>query len=221
MDETIKSLTITGDAATSMNKSRRPVGSRKKRNQKEDDEEFIEQAKQYSLEKSKAPETPAVVLKPATVLKPSFLKAEVNRPEVNRPEVKVQSPQTLIVKTETPRAYVPPVNNHPPVDYDGSSKVILKPSKFPRVKLQPKAHSKVAPQVVQTRKARKIRLTVGNLKHRFTRAKRVKDETEEKSMETIKSYLVHKGVIQEKSKAPDRMLRSMYRDFMLLKDTAL
>ena len=44
---------------------------------------------------------------------------------------------------------------------------------------------------------------------------------EKKPLDTIREYLVQKGVIQEKSKAPERMLRSMYKDFMLLKDTAL
>jgi hypothetical protein len=72
-----------------------------------------------------------------------------------------------------------------------------------------------------TRKARRIKLNVSNLTHRFTRAKKVKDETEKKSMDTVRDYLVQKGVIQAKSKAPEKMLRSMYADFMMLKDQAL
>ena len=101
--------------------------------------------------------------------------------------------------------------------------VILKPPKQQRVKLQPKLTTTppVNPQQSQTRRARRIRLTVANLAHRFTRAKRVHDDTEKKSSDTIRDYLIQKGVIQAKSKAPEKMLRSMYSDFMLLKDQAL
>jgi hypothetical protein len=103
------------------------------------------------------------------------------------------------------------------------SNVILKPLKQPRVKLQPKSIHAAAPThaIDTTRKARKIHLSLGNLNHRFTRAKRVKDDTEKKPMSSIRDYLVEKGVIQQKSKAPEKMLRSMYSDFMLLKDQAL
>ena len=103
------------------------------------------------------------------------------------------------------------------------SNVILKPLKQPRVKLQPKSIHAATPSHANdtTRKARKIHLSVGNLNHRFTRAKRLKDDTEKKPMASIREYLVGKGVIQQKSKAPEKMLRSMYSDFMLLKDQAL
>ena len=95
--------------------------------------------------------------------------------------------------------------------------VILKPPKVQRVKLQPK----IQPQapVAHTRKARKIHMV--NLNHRFTRAKKVHAESGAKPMEVIRDFLVGKGVIQMKSKAPEKMLRSMYSDFMLLKDQAL
>ena len=94
--------------------------------------------------------------------------------------------------------------------------------KQPRVKLQPKtSHTSTSSGIDTTRKARKFHLSVGNLNHRFTRAKRLKDDTEKKPMASIRDYLVGKGVIQPKSKAPEKMLRSMYSDFMLLKDQAL
>jgi hypothetical protein len=102
------------------------------------------------------------------------------------------------------------------------SNVILKPPKQARVKLQPKSVHPT-PQLTDhtTRKARRFKLSVGNLTHRFTRAKKVKDDTEKKPMNSIRDYLVERGVIQTKSKAPEKMLRSMYSDFMLLKDQAL
>jgi hypothetical protein len=44
---------------------------------------------------------------------------------------------------------------------------------------------------------------------------------EKKSGGSIRDYLIQKGVIQAKSKAPEKMLRSMYSDFMILKTQAL
>ena len=100
------------------------------------------------------------------------------------------------------------------------SSVILNPPKVQRIKLQPKAiHVQhVQKQVAGTRKARRISLSLSNLNHRFTRARRVHDDTQKKPIDTIRSYLVDKGVIQMKSKAPEKMLRSMYNDFNMLKD---
>ena len=111
----------------------------------------------------------------------------------------------------------------PPVQVQEAGSVILKPPKVQRVKLQPKIQMKPLIQspssVAHTRKARKIHMV--NLNHRFTRAKKVHAESGAKPMDAIREFLVGKGVIQVKSKAPEKMLRSMYSDFMLLKDQAL
>jgi hypothetical protein len=61
-------------------------------------------------------------------------------------------------------------------------------------------------------------MSLSNLSHRFTRAKRVHEDTQKKTIDSIRSYLVEKGVIQMKSRAPEKMLRSMYNDFNMLKD---
>ena len=139
------------------------------------------------------------------------------------------SPTTSVVPalpvipiTPIPRV---PVQTIQPIEHKNilpqeGGKVILKPPKQQRIKLQPKLSSHILP-ISQTRKARRISLTVANLTHRFTRAKKVRDDSDKKSINLIKNYLVQRGVIQEKSKAPDSMLRSMYSDFMLLKDQAL
>jgi hypothetical protein len=94
--------------------------------------------------------------------------------------------------------------------------VTLNPPKQPRVKLMPKVSGVKVPIQNQTRKVRKIQLP--NLTNRITRAKRVTDETKKVPIDKIKAYLINKGVIQAKSKAPDSMLRSMYGDFNILKD---
>jgi hypothetical protein len=182
MDASIKSLTITGSAAEDATRARLKasgLGSRKKRTSvKEEEDEFIEQAKKLAI-------------------KPQKIES------VEPPVVKVEVKPVQIVKPE--------IQTH----------VILNPPKQSRVKLQPKIHSVKPVEPNITRKARRIKLNVSNLTHRFTRAKKVKDETEKKSMESVREYLVQKGVIQTKSKAPEKMLRSMYSDFMLLKDQAL
>jgi hypothetical protein len=202
MESSIKSLTITGSAAEDAMKPRRS-GSRKKRQQSAGDMEssgepeetqFIENAKRLVFGKQAAP---AMI----THIQPP-----------------VKPPVTPAPVIPTPVAPVP----EPIRPAEGGS-VILKPPKQSRVKLQPK----IVPTLTstqsgpQTRKARRIKLTVANLTHRFTRAKRVRDDTEKKSGGAIRDFLIQKGVIQAKSKAPEKMLRSMYSDFMLLKDQAL
>jgi hypothetical protein len=204
MDSNVKSLTITGTAAEDATRFRQK-GSRRKRIIKEqesedgqNDSQFIEQVKKISLVKA-APATNLVTQG-----------QNVQAQQIQAQQIQAQQIQVQI----KPQAQQSQAQQ---------SNIILKPLKQPRVKLQPKSIHTAAPtqQIDTTRKARKIHLSLGNLNHRFTRAKRVKDDTEKKPMSSIRDYLVEKGVIQQKSKAPEKMLRSMYSDFMLLKDQAL
>jgi hypothetical protein len=227
MDASIKSLTITGAAAEDANKSRRPIGSRKKRSVKLEEEEFLEQAKQFAVSKQPSNEVhrpsiiipvsatpPVAPVAPVTPVAP-FAAAPAVAQSVKRPSLDISATKVEVQ---------PPLKRQEDPQYDGGARVILKPAKNPRVKLQPKgihSPSVVHHSQIHTRKARKFRLSVGNLSHRLTRAKRVKDDTDKKSIVAIREYLVQKGVIQEKSKAPEKMLRSMYKDFMVLRDTAL
>ena len=116
---------------------------------------------------------------------------------------------------------VSPIASHMVSPIENKQTVILNPPKQQRVKLQPKVHAPAATALNTTRRARRIHLNTGNLAQRFTRAKKVKDETEKKPIVNIREYLLQKGVIQQKSKAPEKILRSMYADFMLLNDHAL
>jgi hypothetical protein len=191
MDASIKSLTITGSAAEDATRARLKasgLGSRKKRTQiKDEEDEFIEQAKKLAIKQVEPTEVKLIVKAPA------------------QPPQQAQAPAQAA-----------------PVKHEIQTNVILNPPKQSRVKLQPKMLQRLPEQDKSvTRRARRIKLNVSNLTHRFTRAKKVKDETEKKSMESVREYLVQKGVIQTKSKAPEKMLRSMYADFMLLKDQAL
>lgn len=225
MDPSIKSLTITGSAVEDANKSRRPVGSRKKRQTKMEEEEFIEQAK--DLARQSSPVVQQGVAPTAATAAVASVNVQIQKQEpVVRPIISIPTAKEPIA--QAPVVHIREEKKEP--EYDGGAKVILKPAKNPRVKLQPKHSSQSQTyssgqsnhtNQPHTRKARRFRLSVSSLTHRFTRAKRVKDDMENKPIHKIREYLVQKGVIQEKSKAPEKMLRSMYKDFMLLKDTAL
>jgi hypothetical protein len=192
MESSIKTLTITGAAASSgseIKKSRR-TQSRRKKVEDEDLEMPLEPVKQIQIEKT-SPIQP------------------ISKVHLAQPVQPVQKPQLT-----------PPVEKQEIKPTTSTTSVILNPPKVQRVKLQPKAThvQHIQKQVAGTRKARKISLSLSNLNHRFTRARRVHDDTQKKPIDSIRSYLVDKGVIQMKSKAPEKMLRSMYNDFNMLKD---
>jgi len=193
MESSIKSLTITGSAAEDAMKPRRQGGSRKKRVNANEEQDGGDTDLIETIKRHVVPPRPIVKVAPA--------------PLQVAPSAPVVSPATIAPLPQ-------------PIPLQGG-KVILNPPKNQRVKLQPKQIARPAPILNQTRKARRIKLTVANITSRVTRAKRVHEDTNKKSMDTIKTFLIQKGVIQAKSKAPEKMLRSMYSDFMLLKDQAL
>jgi hypothetical protein len=207
MDSTLKSLTITGSAVEDATRSRQKMaGSRKRRLiVKDEEDDFIEKAKAIN------PVIPRGL--PVSKEIPNILPRAAQVPMA-------QMPRTQVPMAQMPMTQVPQATQFQQ-KFEGESTVILKPLKHPRVKLQPKITVPTKVLENTTRKARRIQMTVSNLNHRFTRAKKLKDDSEKKSVETIRNYLVEKGVIQPMSKAPERMLRSMYSDFMLLKDHAL
>jgi len=187
------------------------AGSRKRRLiVKDEEDDFIEKAKAIN------PVIPRGL--PVSKEIPNILPRAAQVPRAQMPMAQV--PMTQVPRAQMPMTQVPQATQFQQ-KFEGESTVILKPLKHPRVKLQPKITVPTKVLENTTRKARRIQMTVSNLNHRFTRAKKLKDDSEKKSVETIRNYLVEKGVIQPMSKAPERMLRSMYSDFMLLKDHAL
>lgn len=191
MDSSIKSLTITGSAAEDAIKSRRGVGRSSSRKKKSE----IQESETSTEPIAQNPVSPVRVFRGV---------------EKQAVPVVVQAPPPVVIA---------PTVVLPTKDSGGDSKVTLNPPKNQKVKLHPKVQSHAPPSNGVTRKSRRIHLV--NLSQRFTRAKRVRDETQKQSIDSIRQYLVQKGVIQMKSKAPEKMLRSMYSDFMLLKDPAL
>jgi hypothetical protein len=200
MDSSIKTLTITGAAASSgseVKKSRR--ASRRKKIEDEGFEESepvqpVQPIQQIRIEKTSVPSAPSAPLVPKAQ---KITLVQHQKPQLAQPVEKQE---------------IKPVAS--------ATSVILHPPKVQRIKLQPKAThvQHIQKQVAGTRKARRISLSVSNLNHRFTRAKRVHDDTQKKSIDTIRNYLIERGVIQTKSRAPEKMLRSMYNDFNMLKD---
>jgi hypothetical protein len=202
MDASIKSLTITGTAVEDVKRSRqKSMQSRKRRGVIANDDPLDEPARPAQ------PVIPTQPLRPAQPVRPVQPVQPVRSAEPLRPVQPVRPAEPVkIISLE--KATVP----------SPAQKVVLNPPKQIRVKLQPKPTPIITqPSVNSTRKARKIQLVVSNLNQRFTRAKKVKDETENTTIDFIREYLIQKGVIQQKSKAPEKMLRSMYSDFRILK----
>jgi hypothetical protein len=213
MDASVKNLTITGAAASlgDIAKPRRKRGvSRKKPSEALD----IERDEEDVMEEPVSPVKAVIskIMPPAPVQTPATVQVRsIQTPAITQ----VRAPQKLSL------AQAPVATPKPPLFNAGTQKVNLIPPKSPRVKLNPKmigGHTSGQSHIraLQTRKARRV--IVPNLSARFTRAKKLRDETEKSSIDTIRNYLIEKGVIQSKSKAPEKMLRSMYNDFNLLKD---
>jgi hypothetical protein len=70
-------------------------------------------------------------------------------------------------------------------------------------------------------KTRKIRVGLNGMRKRMTRAKKIHSDSQEKSASEIRKLLVESKLIKADSKVPEPLMRSMYKDYLLLKDRAL
>lgn len=116
---------------------------------------------------------------------------------------------------------------------DGGSKkrVILKaaPKKEHRVTLSVSKIPKVVEHVNlnlplknKTHKvSKKIKFSLKHLNKKIHKAKTIKKQSEEKSLDEIKKILSDARLIKVNSKAPEAMIRQIYSDFMVLKHKAL
>lgn len=73
----------------------------------------------------------------------------------------------------------------------------------------------------QTRKVRKVTLGVSSLHKRITRAKKLHRKMKEMPIETLKEKLIKGGFIKANSKAPEGILRQMAADAEVVKNKAL
>jgi len=106
----------------------------------------------------------------------------------------------------------------PALQGGAKTKVILEPAKKHAAHLAPPAQKK---KLNQTRKARKIRVSLTGLGKRMTRHKTIQKESRAVSLDEIKKTLVAAKLIKIESKAPESMLRTMYADYQTLKKKAL
>jgi hypothetical protein len=96
------------------------------------------------------------------------------------------------------------------------TKVVLAPTKVR--KLNPAAPTTQA----KTRKvAKKIRMSLNGFGKRVTRANTIRVDAKKQTIEGIKKILVDAKLIKADSKAPEGVLRTMYADYMTLKNRAL
>ena len=104
------------------------------------------------------------------------------------------------------------------------AKVILsKTKKKSKVILTaPKAISKTAPATTKKHKpAKRINMNLHGLTRKLSKAKHIHKKAKEDTIEEIKKALVKANLINADSKAPERMLRQLYADHMVLKKKAL
>ena len=121
---------------------------------------------------------------------------------------------TLVAKTPAPVLDATLVAKAP-TKGGAKPKVVLEPpSKKPLAKLD-------APKKQQTRKARKIRVSLSGLSRRITRHKVIQKEAHATPIDDIKKKLIEAKLIKDTSKAPETMLRQIYADYQTLKNKAL
>ncbi len=117
------------------------------------------------------------------------------------------------------------VNPPPPITptTQKGGKLVLAPKKKVKGKLvlAPPSHEGKKGKRGQTRK---IRLQLSNMKKRFSTAKVIHKDSKEKSIEDIRKLLEEAKLVKpakEGKKVPEEILRSIYKDYLLLRNKAL
>jgi len=102
------------------------------------------------------------------------------------------------------------------------AKVILAKTRK-KVLLAPKAALTVASTAhpVKRKTAKKIRVNVSGLGNKLHKAKTIRKRASHKDLAEVKKELVKAKLIKEDSKAPEEIIRQIYSDYMVLKKRAL
>jgi hypothetical protein len=137
--------------------------------------------------------------------------AIVNLSSTRAPVAPGSSPQPLVSGV--------PLNQPAPVQGGG---VVLAPKRKNRISLRAKKGGSTSltdlpPPVGGTRKVRKIHIRVKGVTARVAKAKKVKNEAMTAPMQQVRTKLEAAGVIKKTSKAPEKMLRTMYADLLITK----
>lgn len=202
-DANTKTFTVSGEAATAIG------GTRKRRKRTTAKMETMKIGKQeggtspgtsLQVEANKAPGAPDVV------------------------------PSNFQKSTETVLAKVTTESSPAPVQKAGATKpvkvILEKRKKSTRVVLSPTKVKKLNPPTpspqAKTRKvAKKIRMSLGGFGKRVNRANTIRVESKKQKIDDVKKTLVEAKLIKSDSKAPETVLRTMYADYMMLKNRAL
>jgi hypothetical protein len=193
MEET-KEIKLTGEAAESF-----IAGRKTRRVSRRNNKNSIEQPTGVKVNK----------------VEPSVFNVPLERP--------VNVPLTVNVPTNVPLET--PLQTQEAGASKKPIKVILTKKEKPKEKVI-LAPAKEKPSPVKLRSktqkaSRRIRVSLDTLSSRMNRAKTIKKESQNHSLEVIKKALSKAGLIKADSKAPEKILRQMYSDFEQLKQKAL
>ena len=213
-DSTTKTFTVTAEAAAAIG------GTRKRRKRTTASSETLKIGKEVQ----KGGTSPGTTLQ----IEANKVSSVVDPP----PAAFKNSSSTALAKTTTDSSPAPVQGGGPPkpiVQVAGAKavKVILeKKKKATRVVLAPTKVRKLNPTApatpAKTRKvAKKIRMSLNGFGKRVTRANTIRVDAKKQKIEDVKKILVEAKLIKADSKAPEGVLRTMYADYMTLKNRAL
>jgi len=128
------------------------------------------------------------------------------------------------VAVASPAARPQPLPLQPKVE----GKIILKPAKKTpkKIVLGPPAIVKTKKRSTNPRETHKVRVQLSGFKKRVTRAKAISKESSQKPLTDIRKELEDAKLIKPiaqggKERVPEAVLRSMHRDYLLLRNRAL
>jgi len=133
------------------------------------------------------------------------------------------------VKKVEPVVVASPVTPKPlPLQPKVEGKIILKPAKKTpkKIVLGPPAIVKTKKRSTNPRETHKVRVQLSGFKKRVTRAKAISKESSQKPLTDIRKELEDAKLIKPiaqggKERVPEAVLRSMHRDYLLLRNRAL
>ena len=142
-------------------------------------------------------------------------------------EVPVKKVEPIAVASPPPKPQPlpPPLQPQPP---KVEGKIILKPAKKTpkKIVLGPPAIVKTKKRSTNPRETHKVRVQLSGFKKRVTRAKAISKESSQKPLAVIRKELEDAKLIKAigqgaKERVPEAVLRSMHRDYLLLRNRAL
>lgn len=142
-------------------------------------------------------------------------------------EVPVKKVEPIAVASPPPKPQPlpPPLQPQPP---KVEGKIILKPAKKTpkKIVLGPPAIVKTKKRSTNPRETHKVRVQLSGFKKRVTRAKAISKESSQKPLTDLRKELEDAKLIKPigqdaKERVPEAVLRSMHRDYLLLRNRAL